>query len=126
LEDLDVQFIEVNENNISDYFGYAIEYYGSKHFPAIQLIWPDHHNKFPWGKEFEVDLLYRQPLLDRNTDLKFFEDKNLGVFTTKQFIEGNLPIVRVTHDEEGDWQFLTKDAELTEAKIVHLLYIINK
>jgi hypothetical protein len=126
LENLDVQFIEVNENNISDYFGYAIEYYGSKHFPAMQLVWPDHLNKFPWDVNFETDLFYRQPLLDRNMDFKFLEDKNLGVFTTKQFIEESKPIVRVTHDEDGDWQFLTDEASLTEPRLVHLSFMTNK
>jgi hypothetical protein len=36
------------------------------------------------------------------------------------------PIVRVTHDEDGDWQFLTNEAELKDAKIVSLEFIIGK
>ena len=125
-EDSNVQFIEVDSENISDYFGYAIEYYGSKYFPAIQLIWTDRQNKFPWETEFEEDLIFKQPLLDRNINFKFREHKNLGVFTTKQFLEENKPIIRVTHDEDGDWQFLTENAELKDAKIVHLGHLIEK
>lgn len=125
LENLNVQFVDVNEHNISDYFGFGIEYYGSKHFPAIQLIWPDHYIRFPWDKDFETELNHRQPLLDRNMNFKFREDYNLAVFTTKQFTEGHLPVVRVSHDDDGDWQFLTKNAELTDAKIVHLSYMTN-
>ncbi|MBU0941386.1 MAG: DUF4262 domain-containing protein [Bacteroidetes bacterium] len=125
-EDSNVQFIEVDSENISDYFGYAIEYYGSKYFPAIQLIWTDRQNKFPWETEFEEDLIFKQPLLDRNMNFKFREHKNLGVFTTKQFLEENKPIIRVTHDEDGDWQFLTENAELKDAKIVHLGHLIEK
>jgi hypothetical protein len=34
--------------------------------------------------------------------------------------------VRVTHDEDGDWQFLTECAELTDAKIVHLEFMTKK
>ena len=125
-EDSNIQFIDVNHENISDYFGYAIEYYGSKYFPAIQLVWTDNKNNFPWKNGFEPDLLYKQPLLDRNMNFKFREDKNLGVFTTKQFLSENKPIVRVTHDEDGDWQFLTNEAELKDAKIVSLEFIIGK
>ncbi len=125
-EDYNAQFIEVNPENISDYFGYAIEYYGSKYFPAIEFIWTDGKNIFPWETEFDQELIYQQPLLDRNMSFKFREDKNLGVFTTKQFLEENRPIVKVVHDEDGDWQFLTENAELKDAKIVHLAHLIEK
>jgi len=125
-ENSNAQFIEVDPENISDYFGYAIEYYGSKYFPAIQFIWTDRQNKFPWETEFEEDLMFKQPLLDRNMNFKFREDKNLGVFTTKQFLDENKPIIRVTHDEDGDWQFLTENAALKDAKIVHLGHLIEK
>ena len=125
-ENSNAQFIEVNPENISDYFGYGIEYYGSKYFPAYQFVWTDNKNKFPWENEFDEELIYKQPLLDRNIDYKFRENKNLGVFTTKEFLEENKPIVRVTHDQNGDWQFLTENAELKDAKIIHLEHIIEK
>jgi len=125
-DDNNVQFIEVDKDNIPDYFGYAIEYYGSKYFPAIQFVWTDNQNKFPWEIDFETSLFHKQPLLDRNMKFKFREDRNLGVFTTKQFLDNNKPIVRVSHDEDGDWQFLTDEAELKDAKIVHLEFMTNK
>ena len=125
-DDNNIQFIEVDKDSISDYFGYAIEYYGSKYFPAIQFVWTDNQNKFPWESDYEIDLIHKQPLLDRNMKFKFREDKNLGVFTTKQFLEHNKPIVRVSHNDDGDWQFLTEEAELTDAKIVHLEFMTNK
>lgn len=125
-EDNNVQFIEVDAENISDYFGYGIDYYGSKNFPSIQLVWTDNNNKFPWETDFETELIFKQPLLDRNMNFKFREDKNLGVFTTRQFLEENKPIVRITHDDDGDWQFLTENAKLEDAKIVHLEYITTK
>jgi len=125
-EETQVQFICVDKENISDYFGYAVEYYNSNLFPAIELVWADSNNKFPWNKEFENNILFKQPLLDRNMDFKFYEEKNLGVFTTKQFIENNEPIVYVSHDEDGDWQFLTKNANLKDAKIVHIEYMTSK
>lgn len=51
--------------------------------------------------------MYKQPLLDRNADFKFNEPKNLTVFTTRQWIEEQKPILRVVHDKDRDWQFLT-------------------
>ena len=42
------------------------------------------------------------------------------MFTTKQWIEGNNTIVRVFHDKEGDWQFLTGEQMPGDIKIVAL------
>lgn len=36
------------------------------------------------------------------------------VFTTKYVIENNSPIIYVSHDLEGDWQFFGKEKNLTE------------
>lgn len=64
---------------------------------------------------------YKQPLLDRNTDFKFREEKNLGVFTNKQWMEDGHPVLHVVHDEYGDWQFLINDPALIEdGRIVSL------
>lgn len=56
---------------------------------------------------FNTGLLYKQPLLDRNADFKFYEPKNLATFTTRQWLEEKKDILRVVHDHNGDWQFLT-------------------
>ena len=88
-------------------------------------MWTDRNNKFPWEKGFEEEFVYRQPLLDRNVDFKFREAKNLAVFTTKQWIEENKPIIHVIHDSDGDWQFLTDDEHSTSnIKIVALEQLI--
>lgn len=44
--------------------------------------------------------------MDRDPFYKFYEPKNLGIFTTKQVMEENLPILYVAHEDNGDWQFL--------------------
>lgn len=119
-EDGKAAFVNVDSRNIADYFGYAIELYQTKDFPALQLVWTDNNDKFPWENDFEEDFKFRQPLLDRNADFKFFEEKNLRSFTTRQHIELNKPIVRVVHDMDGDWQFLTGDQLLEDARIVAL------
>ncbi len=114
------EFIKVDERSIGDYFGYAMELYDYEKFPALQLVWTDRNNKFPWEPNFEEELLYRQPLLDRNADFKFREPRNLGVFTTKQHFDRNMPILRVVHDGDGDWQFLTGDETPEDAMLVSL------
>jgi hypothetical protein len=118
------QIITVDQRNIKDYFGYAIWFNNGAEFPAQQLVWTDRNNKFPWQEGYEDEFIYRQPLLDRNADFKFREVKNLAVFTTRQWIEQNKPILHVVHDEEGDWQFLTGDQMPEYAKLVALEQLV--
>ncbi len=59
-------------------------------------------------------------MLDRNANFKFREAKNVAVFTTRQWLEEKKPILRVVHDADGDWQFLTGDQIPEDIKIVAL------
>ncbi len=125
-ENSDVKLIPVDRRNIKDYFGYAIWFNKNAEFPAMQLVWTDRNNKFPWEENYQEEFLYRQPLLDRNARFKFREAKNLGIFTTRQWLEENKPILRVVHDEDGDWQFLTGDQMPSDMKIVALEQMVLK
>ncbi|ENW07933.1 DUF4262 domain-containing protein [Acinetobacter beijerinckii] len=118
------QFLHVDVKNIEDYFGAALNYYQHDNFPALQLVWADRNNKLPWEDGFEEKLIYDQPLLDRNADFKFREAKNLGIFTTRQWLEHNQAILRVVHDTDGDWQFLTGDQEPDDIRLVALEQMI--
>lgn len=118
------EFLPVDERNIDDYFGAALNYYDKIKFPAVQLVWTDRNNKFPWEDNFEEAFLYDQPLLDRNADFKFRESKNLGIFTTRQWLELDKPILRVVHDKDGDWQFLTGDQMPEDIRLVGLEQIV--
>lgn len=118
------KFLKIDQRNIQDYFGLAIEYSGSQKITALQLIWTDRNNKFPWEIDFESEFKYMQPLLDRNAEFKFREEKNLGVITTQQWLENDDPIIRVVHEEDGDWQFLTKKIDFDNVKIVALEQMI--
>jgi len=120
------EFLLVDKKNISDYFGAAINYYNNEDFPAFQLVWTDKNNKFPWEKDFEEKFIYQQPLLDRNVSFKFREPKSLATFTTRQWLELGKPILRVVHDKDGDWQFLTGDQTLEDARIVALEQLVIK
>lgn len=116
----DTQFVNVDQSYFSYYFGAAINHYNTDQFPALQFVWTDRNNKFPWDDDFEEEFKYRQPLLDRNVDFKFREAKNLGIFTTRQWLELAKPILRVVHDKDGDWQFLTGDQMPDDIKLVAL------
>jgi len=117
-------FLKVDERNIDDYFGVALEYYGHQQFEALQLIWTDRNDKFPWEENFEAKFLHSQPLLDRNAEFKFREAKNLATFTTRQWLELRKPILRVVHDHDGDWQFLTGDQMPEDIKVVALEQLV--
>ena len=121
LVDYDVQFVEVKKEYYQNYVGYAGWFYDKTFdFPLLQLVWPDKQSKFPWDEEFNPDWKFKQPLLDRNIDFKFYEERNLGVFTTKQAFAGD-PILYVYHNDDGDWQFHTSlEPELGGAMIVCL------
>ena len=123
-KDSKAEFLNVDPKNINDYFGVTIEYYKSDDFPALQLIWTDRNNKFPWEDGFEQKFIHDQPLLDRNADFKFKEPKNLATFTTRQWLELQKPILRVVHEKDGDWQFLTGDQMPEDIKIVALEQLI--
>lgn len=120
------EFLHVDKRNLSDYFGTAIDFYNSKDFPAFQLVWTDRNNKFPWETDFEEDFIHKQPLLDRNADFKFREAKNLAIFTTRQWLESDKPILSVVHDTDGDWQFLTGDQISEDIKVVALVQVVIK
>ncbi len=125
-EGFDAQFVEVDPRNTGDYFQFGLKYYQRRQIPAMQLVWPDDANRFPWEANFQENLIYKQPLLDRNADFKFSEAKNLAIFTTRQWLDFDQPILRVVHDSDGDWQFLTGDQRLEDARIVALDELVQK
>ena len=117
-ENSNCRFVAVAPTYIRNYFGYACDFYNTLDFPALQLVWTDRNSQFPWNPRYQEEFKYRQPLLDRSVDFKFREEKNLGVFTTKQWLDDNNPILRVVHEEGGDWQFLTGNQVPDDARLV--------
>ena len=101
-------FVAVDERNLGDYFGYAIDFYQGTTFTALQLIWTDRNYKFPWDEGFEVEFTFKQALLHLNADFKFLEEKELIVRSSKN---KNQPIIKVTHDADAQWSFYTDAAE---------------
>lgn len=104
-----------------DYFGYALWFYEGPNFPMLQCVWPDQNNRFPWDSEFDAQMVDNQPVLARESSWPFNDAKNRGVFTTRPVLDGEHPILLVTHDRDGDWQYLcgtTNDTK--EARVVRL------
>jgi len=125
LEGFDIRFVTVDEARYQDYFGYAAWFYKSWNFPALQIVWPDKNALYPWDENFNPDWKAAQPLLDRDNDFKFREDRKLGVYTTRQVLESS-PILRVSHETDGDWQFLCDTTtDVADLKIVCLDHIVE-
>ncbi len=121
LEDYEIRFLQADKAFYSNYVGYAGWFYNMTFdFPLLQLVWTDKQNRFPWEEGFNPAWKFKQPLLDRNTDFKFYEEKNLGVYTSKQALNGD-PVLYVYHKNDGDWQFHTcLEPNLDDARLVCL------
>ncbi|MGJ7029952.1 DUF4262 domain-containing protein [Niabella hirudinis] len=50
-----VQFVPVDKRNLSDYFGTAMDIYDTHDFPALQFVWADRNDKFPWKKILQMN-----------------------------------------------------------------------
>jgi hypothetical protein len=125
LEGHNVAFRTVERTHYPDYLGYARWFYCGDDFPAIQCVSPDSQHRYPWHLEFGV-APGRQPVLSDDTSWPFHEGRNRAVFTTKPVLDGH-PVLLVTHDREGDWQFLCGTTNRTEdAKIVSLGCIFER
>lgn len=56
----------------------------------------------------------------------FSDSPNSAVFTIQQIVKQGQPILRVSHDEDGSWQFLSWGIPAeTDAMIVSLAYIVS-
>ncbi|HEU4551713.1 MAG TPA: DUF4262 domain-containing protein [Chitinophaga sp.] len=120
LEDYPIQFLPVETSYYSNYMAICSNFYSTDDYPSLQMVWPDKKSLFPWEQGFNPAWKFKQPLLDRNTDFKFYEERNVAVFTTKHVLEGK-PILYVYHNDDGAWQFHSeREPDLTDAKLVCL------
>jgi hypothetical protein len=140
LANVECEFKEVEKRWLKQTMGYAVWFYGGEDFSALQCIYPDLNNHFPWDDAFDVKWRNRQPLLFPHSlssrveedfwaandpesslhDWKFNDPPHTGVFTTKRVMSGDDPVTRVFHDvEDGAWQFHGPD----ESKPEDLAYV---
>jgi hypothetical protein len=102
-------------------------FYEGLDFPVLQSVWPDKEGNFPWEPEFSSELNALQPLLTQRIGWPFHQGKNRAVFTTRQVLESGKPVVLVTHDYEGDWQFLCGTTNRSEdGRLVCLKEVAEK
>lgn len=98
----------VHERLYREYFGYARWLYRGDAFPVLQLVWPDREGRFPWDASYPESLFWRQRLLGAcprwPNGWPFPDPPNVATLTTRQVLEG-APVLHVTHDPEGAWQF---------------------
>lgn len=99
--------------------------YGTWDFPVLQCVHPDLENHFPWEPDYDARFRGRQPLLYTGADWTPVEQRLLnawqhpddgpawmfpvsrftGVETSALVRDGKEPVVYVSHDEDGRWQF---------------------
>lgn len=56
-------FKPVQERHLSTYFKVVFALYPVETFPALQMLWTDAQNKFPWEPGFDARLVLCQPSL---------------------------------------------------------------
>lgn len=110
IKGFDITFVKVDPVFYKSYLGYTRWFYKSDDFPVMQLVWPDSNNRFPWAKNYQKQLVFTQPLLDRNTDFFFYEERNRPIFTTENVLSKKEFVKYVVHDEEGDC-FFTEEVD---------------
>ncbi len=109
-----------------DYLGNAMWFHRPEPFPVLQCVWPDNQHRYPWHPECQSGIVQRQPVLARSLDWPFHEGKNRAAFTTSRVLEDSHPILLVSHDAEGDWQFLCGTTNRpADGKIVCLSTIVD-
>jgi len=123
--DYDIRLLTVNKSWYRYYFGYGIWFNAGQGFPALQIVWPDKQALYPWQDGFNSNWKAGQPLLDRNLDFKFREERNVAVFTTRQVLDGT-PILRVIHEADGEWQFLCDTTyDVADLRVVALEELVE-
>lgn len=56
----------------------------------------------------------------------FDEPRNVGVYTTRGLLHDGRPLVYVSHDADGDWQFHCEAADDDEGMLVSLANVVRR
>lgn len=120
-------FRHVDTAFYQDHVGYAMWFHRSDNFPVLQCVWPDQNGRYPWHPEYPAELRFRQPVLAQQHPWRFQEGRNRAVFTTRHVLDGTHPVLLVSHEMEGDWQFLCGTTNRTEdGRIVCLATMVEQ
>jgi hypothetical protein len=113
-------------------FGAMCNYYRTDEVPVRQVIWPDRDGRWPWDEAATTGCRENQlrgwlPVWahpaggwrlvgELALDWPFDElQPDTTVMASAEVVAGTLPIVAVTHDDEGGWDFLDERGYADEA-----------
>jgi len=134
IEGYPIRFLPALPAKASAYMGYCDWYYcrSRQQYEALQIVWPDNYDKWPWQKEYRADWAFFQPLLDRDQDFWFLEHRDTLVMSTRHVEEG-ARVRYVYHNADGTWQFhaleepdMADACQLTFAALVQLDAGLNR
>ena len=107
-------------------------YYGRTDVPVRQVVWPDRDGRWPWEEGATESSRDRQPRAwlpvaehpeggwrfvgELAVDWPFAEiQPDTVVLASDEVVTGLLPVVAVTHDADGGWDFLDERGYADEA-----------
>lgn len=133
---------------LQDSLGAAFALYGKDRVRIRQLVIPDLRDRLPWEDEYaDPDL---QPLLfvapngqgprragpeeakddghEVPADWDLPQDPHLGVIVSGPVDTGDLPVLLVVHEHDGDWQVLdgVTEPDVETAKVLCLLHVVEQ
>lgn len=146
LEAVECEFREVDKPWLKHILCFADWFYNRGDFPVLQCVYPDLENRFPWDEGFDSDWIAKQPLLfsdspfpdvgrhfwsanDPDSSLfnwRFDDPPHTRSYTTKRIANGEEPVLYVSHEDDGDWQFHgASESRLESATIACLHHFVD-
>ncbi len=132
LERFPVQLRGIDPSWHRSLFAAMCGYYCTLEMPVRQLVWPDREGRWPWDSAATATCRERQPEawvpVDQHADGPWrlvgelsadwpFQhlEPDTVVMASAEVVAGTLPIVAVTHDADGGWDFLDERGYADEA-----------
>jgi hypothetical protein len=124
-------------------FGAMCGYYGVSEVPVRQVVWPDRDGRWPWQGTATEACRLRQPsswlpvsehpagawrlVAELSADWPFVElQPDSTVTASPGVVAGLEPIIAVTHDGEGGWDFLDFKGYVDDLERVHFGQLYQK
>jgi hypothetical protein len=132
LERFPVQTREIHPSWHRSLFNPMRGHYGTLDVPVRQLVWPDREGRWPWDEASTATCRERQPKAwvpvdehaegawrlvgELSADWPFPHlEPDTTVMASPEVVAGTLPVVAVTHDADGAWDFLDRRGYVDEA-----------
>ncbi|MGB0431597.1 MAG: hypothetical protein ACPGLV_14075 [Bacteroidia bacterium] len=73
------------------------------------------------------NLFGKRKKLDIGVEYKFNDDENKAVFTCNHVLDEGIPVLHVSHDSDGDWQFLCghNNHNVEDSRVISLLQAVK-